>query len=298
MFFHNFSVQSEHGSFSSWQFLVSISLVSVAVATLVQKILLKDDESDPVAYSIVFQGLVAIIIGIYTLFAGFHMPNIAHYWPNFIVMIILYTIAGVFSFKSIHFIEASEFIILYATRSLWTIFTAFAFLGEHFLPLQFVGTFLVLFSVVMVSYREGKFVFNKGTWWGLIAAAATGIAFVNDAYVVRGSDVASYEVLGFLLPALATWIIYPKSTKHMKKFFHGPTFLKMFLFSSLYAVAAFAIYSAYAVARNAAELIAISQISTILTVLLAVIILKETSHLWKKLIAAVVAFVGVVLIGK
>ena len=283
---------------ASWQFLVGVSISCIAVATLVQKILLKGDGSDPIAYSIVFQILVAAIISIYTFFVGFHMPNIIHYWPNILAMIVIYALGNIFCFKAIHFIEASEFTILYATRSLWTIATAFVFLNEHFLFLQFVGTFLVLVSVVMVSYKEKKFVFNKGTLWALLGAVATGVAFVNDAYVIRTSDVASYELLAFLLPALAIWLFYPKATRHIKKFLHVPTLLKMLFFSSLYAVGAFAVYTAYAVARNAAELSAVSQLSTILTVLLAIVILKESSHLFKKLIAAVIAFFGVVLIGK
>lgn len=283
---------------ASWQFLVSISISSVAIATLLQKMLLKDDGSDPIAYSIVFQIFTAIIIGIYILFTGFHLPNIVLLWPNLLAMIFLYAIAGIFSFKSIHFIEASEFTIVYSARSLWAIFTAVLFLSEHFLLLQFIGIFLVLVSIVMVSYKERKFVINKGTWWGLVAACATGIAFVNDAYILRTSSVISYEFLAFLLPALAIWLFNPKSTKHMKKFFHGPTLFKTFLFALLYAIGAFAIYTAYTVARNAAELMAVSQLSTIITVLLAIVFLKESSNLFKKLIAAAIAFAGVVLIGK
>lgn len=284
--------------FSSWQFLIAVSILAISFSTLLQKMLLRDEESDPIAYSIIFQFLVAVIIGIYTLFVGFHLPNLTTLWWNMILMTVLYALANIFTFTGIQLIEASEFTVLFTTRSLWTILTASLFLGEHFLLIQFVGVFLIFLSVILVNFKQKKFVFNKGVVFAFLGAAAIGIAFVNDAYIVRSSDIASYETIAFFLPALLLLLFYPKSVKHFKRFSHMPTLLKMLAFSGLYAVGAFTLYSAYAIARNASALSAISQLITIITVLLAVVFLKETTGILKKIVAAVIAFIGVVLIGK
>lgn len=284
--------------FTSWQFLIGVCIVCISFGSILQKLLLKDEDSDPVAYSIVFQFLVAILIGVYTFFVGFHMPNLSIFWPNIILMTVLYAIGNVFCFKSVQLIEASEFTVLYTTRSLWSIFVAALFLGEHFLPIQFIGTFLIFFSVILVNFKEKKFVFNKGLLFAILGAAAIGIAFINDAYIVRNADIGSYETIAFFLPAFLLLLLYPKSVKHVKKFFHFSTFLKMLTFSFLYAIGAFTLYGAYRVSYSASMLSAISQLITIVTVLLAIIFLKETSEMLKKIVAAIIAFAGVVLIGK
>jgi len=77
-----------------------------------------------------------------------------------------------------------------------------------------------------------------------------------------------------------------------------PSLLVKFFFLSLfYGTAAVTVYLAYKLGNNAAVLGAISQTSTILTVLLSVVLLKETSSLWKKLLGSLLSFIGVLLIG-
>lgn len=283
--------------FSSWQFLVGISITCLAFGTLLQRVLSQDDKSDPVAYAIVFQILVAMLIGIFAFFHGFHMPNLLAFLPNILVMMVLYAISNVMTFKALSLIEASEFTVFYATRAIWTILSAVFFLGEHFSILQFAGTLLILVSVLLVTYKKKKFVINKGILFVLLGSFFLGIAFTNDAYLLRYYDLSSYLVLSFFLPSLPLLFLYPKSVKHMKNFLRMSVMLKMVSFCTLYAVAALAVYGAYQVGRNAAELGAISQFATILTVLLAIVFLKESTYVLRKIIGAVLAFIGVVLIG-
>jgi drug/metabolite transporter (DMT)-like permease len=283
--------------FSSWQFLIGITILCAAVGTLFQRTLLKDEKSDPVAYSVVYQLIVAAIIIVFAYIHGFHMPDILHLWPNFLAMTVLYAATNILVFKSLSLIEASEFTVVFATRAVWTILAAVFFLGEHFTVTQSFGMGLLLVSVFLVSSKEKKFVFNKGLIFSLLAALTIGISFVNDTYIIRSTDVASYLVCSFSFPALLTLLFFPKSVRHIKNFLRKKVFMHMMFFSILTALGTITIYVAYQIARNAAQLGAVNQLATIVTVVLAIVFLRERSHFSRKIIGAILAFIGVVLIG-
>ncbi len=283
--------------FASWQFLIAISIITFSFSTILQRVLMKDNKSDSIAFSILFQILAGVIVGIFALFHGFQMPNLVLYIPNIILMIILYSIANIFIFKSLQLIEASEFTILFVSRAFWTILAAVVLLGEKFLLFQVVGTLFVLGGVILVSYKAKRFIINKGSLYALLGACALGLAFTNDAFLVRHFDVLSYEAIAFILPGLAIMAVFPKSLKRMKPLLGKKTLPKILLLTFIYAISGVTIFLAYQVGRNAAQLGALSQLSTIFTVLLAIFILKETSELWKKMLGSIIAFIGVVLIG-
>ena len=105
----------------TWEILLTISVLTFSVSILLQRVLLKDDQSDPIAYSIVYQLFTGILIGIYALFNGFTTPNLVQLIPNLILMIILYGGANIFMWNGLRMIDLSEFTIIFSSRALWTI---------------------------------------------------------------------------------------------------------------------------------------------------------------------------------
>jgi len=280
----------------NWQILLTISVITYSVSVLLQRILLKNDKSDPIAYSIVFQLLTGILIGIYAVFMGFNTPNLVPLIPNLILMTILYGAGNVFIFSALKIIDASEFTIVFASRALWTIIGAIIFLKESFSSQQALGTILIILSVVLVSWKKQRFTFSKGFVFSILAAASFGLAFTNDAFIVNNFNVPSYLTIAFIVPSLAVWAIYPKSTVKMKPLFERQTLSKLGLLGIFYAISAITIFLAYQVGKNASQIAPLNQTATIITVVLSVIFLRERSDLLRKLLGAIVSFVGVVLI--
>ncbi|PIY72057.1 hypothetical protein COY87_02975 [Candidatus Roizmanbacteria bacterium CG_4_10_14_0_8_um_filter_33_9] len=280
----------------NWQILLATSVVTYSISVLLQRVLLKNDKSDPIAYSIVFQLLTGILIGIYAVFNGFTTPNLVPLIPNLILMTILYGAGNVFIFSALKIVDASEFTIVFASRALWTIIGAIIFLKESFSTQQVLGTILIILSVVLVSWKKQKFSFSKGFIFSVLAALSFGLAFTNDAFIVNNFDVPSYLTIAFILPSLAVLAIYPKSTAKMKPLFEGKTLLKLGLLGVFYAVSAITIFLAYQVGKNASQIAPLSQTATIITVVLSVIFLKERTDLLRKLLGAIISFAGVVLV--
>lgn len=280
----------------NWQIILAISVVTYSISVLLQRILLKNDKSDPIAYSIVFQLLTGIIIGAYAVLNGFSTPDLVPLIPNLILMTILYGAGNVFIFSALKIIDASEFTILFTSRAMITIVGAVIFLKESFSVQQALGTLLIISSVVLVSWKKQRLTFSKGFIFSSLAALSFGLAFTNDAFVLNNFDVPSYLTIAFIAPSLAVWAIYPKSTMKMKPLLEKKTLWKLGLLGFFYAISAITIFLAYQIGRNASQIAPLSQTATIITVLLSIIFLKERTGLLNKLLGAIISFIGVILI--
>lgn len=280
----------------SWQILLTISITSAIGLTLLQRVLMKKEDSDPISFSIVSNLTAGLLIGIFALIKGVSIANILNVVPNLLLMAILYGLANIFIFHSLKIVEASNFTILFSTRALWSIFAAIIFLNEAFLPRQFLGTILIILGIILILLKANKLKLGKGELFVLLAAATFGSQFVNDAAILESVDVFLYTPMIFIVPSLLLWIIFPKSTKRVVALFTSPKLTKVILLGVFFAISATTYLMAYQAGRNAAQLASINQTQTVLTVIAATIILKERQDTMKKIIASILTFIGVLLV--
>jgi drug/metabolite transporter (DMT)-like permease len=280
----------------NWIFFAIIGIFGIAISNILERALLRDKKSDAFAYSFLFQMFCAILIGFFAVIRGFVIPPLNDFWPNLLMMTIFYAAGTYLLFKAFQAAPASEVTIAFSTRVIWTITAAFIFLGEEFSAAKATGTILIFLGVVLVSADKKIKGFDKGTMYALGAAFFWGTAFANDAYILRYSDTISYAALAFLLPALPFIIVRPKMLFELKPLLHKKAALKIVCLCIVYSVATLADYYALAVGGNASQVSPTLQTSIILTVLLAAAILGEKNSLPKKLFAALLAAIGVVLL--
>jgi len=280
----------------NWFLLSIISVITLAVSNLLQRVLMKDEKSNVVAYSLAFQLTCAVLIGVFAFARGFVMPPIQELWLNFVLITVLYAAGTLFLFRALQNIEASEATIITSSRALWTIVVALIFLGESFDFLKTLGVVLVLGSVVLVSLKREAVRFNKGIFYALSSAFCYGVAFATDTFILRQSDALSYTTLAFLFPGLFILAIRPKILAQMKPLLSTSILSKMVLLGLFYSTSAITIYLAYQQGGAASQLAPINQSVAILTVLLAVIFLGERNQLWQKFTGAIMATAGILLL--
>ncbi len=280
----------------AWEIFLIISVSTEVFGRLLQRLLLKNNTSDPIAYLVVINIVAGILVGTFSILQGFSFNNVHLIWQNLLVMPLLWGVCNLFTYKSLKSTEASVFVILFSTRAIWQILGAVFFLNEVFTFQQVIGTLLILGSVVMVSMQNAKFSFKKGEFYALLAALFFAAAMINDAFVVRVFDVDSYLTFGFLLPAILIWALHPQKTPEIKKIAKSKNLWKIVMLSSLFAASALTALIAYTIGDNAAQLGALFQISTILTVFAAIFLLNERKSLMLKIIAGAISCAGVILI--
>lgn len=280
----------------SWFFLALISVLGVAIANVLRRVLMKGDETDPYAYTIVFQSLLAILPIPIAIVHGFYFPHLNIYSLFFIVAAALWGAATFFIFKAVHLLEASEVTILTTTGVIVTIVISIIFLHETFNFQKILGTAITFAAVILVSNLRKGFKVNKGILFALIATTCAGIAIVLDKVNVKNYDVISYGIIIDVLIVSMLLLLRPKALKHWRHYVQ-PNFLqKMLPLGVFSAIQGFAYLFALKTPGVTAQVGAIRQSSVILTVIIAMVFLHERDNVLKKIIGAGLVTVGVILL--
>ncbi len=280
----------------NWFILALLSVLGVAIQGILQRVLMKGDKTDPYAYTIVFQSLLAILCIPVAIFHGFYFPHIGASSVFFILAAILWGAATYFIFKAMHLLEASEVTILTTTGVIITIIVSIVFLHEAFSFLKILGTAIIFITVLMISNLKKGLKFNKGIIFALLATSCAGIAIVLDGINVKHYDVVSYSMIIDVLIVAMLLTIRPKALKKWKNYLN-PNFLQKMLPLGIFsAMQGFAYLLALQTPGVIAQAAAIRQSSVILTVILAMIFLHERDNFFKKVLAAILVTFGVMLL--
>lgn len=280
----------------SWLLLLSICVIAVSVSSLFQRLAMKEETSDPVVSVIIAQLLQGLIILIYAIFRGFTWPSLATLWPFFLFSATFYAFGSLSFFKSIKLIEASEMTILSGSGAIVTMICAYFFLGERLDFSQYVGAGLVLISVLIVAYRGHKFVFNQGAIMALLAASFYSFANISDMFVVKaGYDVISYAALMCILPGLLLCLMHPRKTLQLPRAFKTVN-KNLIIYTLIYVIGVVTFYTSLSQGALISQAGVIIKANIVLTVILAAIFIGERDNFYRKVLAAALCMIGVILV--
>lgn len=262
--------------------------------------MLSDEKSEPVAFSI-FVGFAA---GVPMLIAGqfvsglfdFTLDMVPRFWPNLLLMASVYGLANVCIFSSLKIIEASQFEILFAARILFTILAVTLLLGEGLGATQFVGVVLIILAVVLVNRQGSKITLGKGEIIALVGAMLFGIGNANDRYLLGHMNAYTDLTISFLLASVFMSMLYPRQLVKSVRFLKGGVVAGAVGYCILYTSASLFYLHALRFTDNASQVASVAATSTIATVLLGALILKERDRVMEKFLAALVAVIGVILV--
>ncbi len=281
----------------SWQFLVGLSVLLFSVNGLLHRVLMKTDESDPYAQTVVFTGLVGIFaLVILLLRGGFQSTLTLNHLPIFGLIAVLSAVAGVFTFKGFKLIDASEHTILLTTSKFWLVAGAIIILGESFNLRKLMGAGMIIMGVMITEWRNKKFVINQGALYVLVAAACYAIAEILSFYILRRFDSTTFLVYAALFVVVAMLLIRPGTVTKFTFYARSKMLANILVVSINDTVANLCVFVAYQLGRNALQIGPLMATQTVVTVLLAVLILRETSNMSRKVLGAITAMTGTILI--
>ena len=221
----------------SWFVLVIISVIFFSVSSVLQRVILKEEQSDPLSYAAIFQLLVGVAIFVFTLFRGFSLPSLSPFIFNLILMTALYALFNVSLFKAYKLAEASEIAVLRTSKTMWMFFGGIIFFREKLEWSGIFGLLMVLTGVLIVLWkREQKWKLSQGHGFALLASFCLAGALVNDAFLIKHFDVPSYTVLSFFLTSFVLFLINPVAVKKLRLFFDLKRLAKLLFTGVFYAV--------------------------------------------------------------
>ncbi len=281
----------------TWQIFIALSVVFYSISVLLQRSILKESNSQPVAFSIFFQLLVGIIIGITGFFLGqSSLPPLGPFAFFLALVTCLYGFGNAFLFKSLQITEASKFTVLFSCRAFFTILASTLFLQEGLGPKQLVGVLCIFSAVAIVSLKSTRFEFNKGDLFALIAAMCMGLANTIDRHLLQHLLLYPYVSFSFIVPSLFTAVMQPKEVKHLPLFWKKNLLPKVLLLCFLYSLAAITFYNALFLGTNSSQVISVNLTNVIVITVLSIFFLKERDNIPKKVIGAALSFVGLLLL--
>ena len=280
----------------TWLFFILLSVGFASISSILQKILMKNEKSDTVSYAIMFQFIFGTFNLLFGLWHGFVFPEISLNLFFFLLAGLLWGFGTMFLFKAYQKLEASEVVILTSTRSLITVVAALIFLNESYTINNVIGTILILLSIVLVTKLKKGIKLNRGVMYSFAVVVFYGLAVVVDASNVKNYDAISYSVIMAYLPGVVLLCLYPQAIKKFSSIRNLTFSKKMVSLCLFYSVQSIAFYSALSNGGNASQIGPIIQAQVIITVILAIIFLKERDHLLRKFIGAVLVTIGVILL--
>lgn len=279
----------------TWFYLSILSALGAAIGNIFARLRMQDDRTDGITVGVAFQFLGALIVGIFALLHGFVLPPISQYPINFLLQATLWGLSTITFFKTAQYLEASDSSIILSLSSIVAVIAAVTLIGEHFGAPYMIGTLLVMAATVILFFESTKRQFNKGVLYALAHSLTAGIATVNDGFMLHHSDTLSYLTIGWLTPGIFLLLVKPGILK--QAVFIRPSFvLKIVPYTFFYAIGGMAYFFAISLGGQVSQASMITQMSTILTVLMGIIFLKERDHLTKKVLCAVLVTIGVILL--
>ncbi len=280
----------------SWQLLTAISVLSLSVSVILQRTLIHRDRTDPFAYAVVFQGIVGILLMIVAIYLGFKLPGIQAVIIPAIISVIFYGVGHIVYAKTLQKVEASAFSVLFATQAVWIMALGIVLFGESLTALQVVGTILIFGGVGLLVKNLSSVFKDKGVFLGLLTGLMFGIAITAWSYVGRHTDTLSWAAISFIGTSLVAFLVRPKSVQKMKPLLKPKVLATLILLAVFYGVGSLAMLFAYKIG-SFAIISPLRQTSIIVTVLLALAFLpQERNRIRRKVLAALICVVGVVLI--
>jgi drug/metabolite transporter (DMT)-like permease len=280
----------------SWQLLTLISVLGLSISVILQRTLIHRDKTDPFAYAVVFQGIVGILLMIVAIAVGFKLPGIGAVIIPAIISVIFFGTGHIVYAKTLQKVEASAFSVLFATQAVWIMILGIVLLGESLTALQIAGTVLIFSGVGLLVKNLASAFKDKGTLLGLLTGLMFGIAITAWSYVGRHTDTLSWAAISFIGTALVAFLVRPKSVEKMRPLLKPRVLVTLILLAVFYGIGSLAMLFAYK-AGSLAIISPLRQTSIIVTVLLALAFLpQERNRIRRKVLAALICAVGVVLI--
>ena len=275
----------------NWLFLIIISGLASNGFNTVLRHTLKNGQ-DSTAYAWWFEVLRTII---FLMFLPWDHQVV--YSPTNLFWLIalgLSEVVAVYTYMRMHgTTELSISSTITRMRSIWIAILAFTFLGERLTPWQYIGIMIIVVGT-LIARESGKVRVDKSLKTALIFTIASAVSPIIMKHTTTYASVSVIN-LAFSLPAvIALPILMRDPITRMKSAFSKT--IKSNLIASVFNVITMFTMVAALKQANASQVVGVFQGVSMLAVVVGIFVLNEHEHKLKKLIAAAITTVGIILL--
>lgn len=274
--------------------LLTVGLTSI-LAILMRVLAVR--ASDERAFAFTYNLIGLLILTTLLLIRGVGVIELNSYLLGLMVISGLgYGLFQRYQFSVRKHIQASEVAIIFTPTNIAGYLLAVVWLHEVVTPVQVLGFALLMVAAFLVISRHHKVTFTKYT----VLALAIGVGLAITAPLDRRvsphfGEVLTYVAVIWLSQTIVTFLPYVKPSAIKTEL--GIHRWKLPLLVTINLLATYTLIAAIRLAQ-ATKVQPITASNVILVAVLGVVLLKERERVWLKLLAAVLATVGLVLISR
>jgi len=247
------------------------------------------------ALTVLLQMIAGVIALILCPFFAFKFPTDIKIYIMLGLSIVFYAISDRMNTTVRSGIEASTFSMIKQLSTTFMIFAGLIFFKEQFVLTKFIGAMLIIFSNVLIFYKKGKFEFNKYILLGVLSNIAFTVALFLDVNNSDKFNLAFYVALTLIIPALLIMIAERIKPSEIKAELVNGNKKAIIITAICWGTMIIAQLRAYELGK-VTVVAPLCALTVILNVIVGYLFLKEKDNLIKKIVAAILIIISVVLI--
>ncbi len=279
---------------NNWLVYVFLYLVLATVFTQFYKITTKT-LTKAGALTVLLEIMAGIIVLFLCPFFEMKFPTDIRVYISLSLAIIFYAITDRLNTTVRKEIEASTFSILKQISTVFMIVAGILFFKEPFLWNKIIGATLIVISNILIFYRKSKFKFDKYVLLGIASNLSFSVAMFLDVSISDNFNLPIYVAITLIIPAILIFIFNRIKLSEIKTEFKNGNKKAMIITSVTWGLSIFSQLRAYQLG-NVTTVAPLCALTVILNVLVGYLLLKEKGSLWKKIIAAILVIISVILI--
>lgn len=284
----------------SWFLLNILAVLALASAELLQqKILIKKDAFSPRTSAILTYFFQAVLTFIFLFFTPLLPSLFFVFTPTLLPLLLLVTFLSSFAMvlylRSFQVKNISFSSIFQSVSIPVSVFLGILFFHESTTVEKFVGILFILISIFVLNFRNA--VLEKNHFYGLLAGVLFGICFVLDKSIVLATDPLIYMFWVFLLAAVFGFLQKPTEVIHAVRQKPLSAYRLIVASGLCYFLFNLFTYNAYRLGGEVGKIDAINNTQVFIFILFEFFILKHKTSLWRKILSAILAYIGVFILG-
>ena len=279
---------------NTWYFNLVAYLVIYILFTQMYKIATKNSKNDG-ALTILLQLLGGLCVLIFVPFFKMQFPTHLSTYIFLGIAVIFYAIADRVNTTARRGLEVSLYSILGQLSTVFVIIWGILFFKEDIIIKKLFGAVLILFGNIMVLYKKGKFEWNKYILFSLLGNLAMSIGISVDVGISDQFNMPIYVALTLIVPALLILLIERVKIKDVIAEFKEGNKKAILTVGLSWGIMIIAMLRAYQYG-TVTTIAPLCSITTILNVFVAYFVFKEKDSIIKKILAAIVVILGILLI--
>lgn len=247
-------------------------------------------------------GSLTILLEIFTaLFAILFIPLFEMKFPpveSLIILgivVIIYALTDRLNIEARYGLDPSVFSMLKQLSTVFLIILGFIFLNEEIVLKKIIGSIVIIFANILLTFESGKFKINKYFIMSLISNFLFAIAMLINVNISDNFNLGIYTIITVSAPALLIFIFERHSLQEIKKEFKRYNKIDFLISAFTWCIMLISSVRAYQIG-NVSVVAPLLTLTAILNTIYEYFVSKNKTKIYQKIIAAILIIFGVILI--